>query len=55
MTKHDIDFDGWFDTLALQLSDEGIRFSDRESVRADYDAGKDLFDVVDEILVEPWS
>jgi len=34
------------------LNDKGITFSDEDAARFDYDDGKDLFDVVDEIEQE---
>lgn len=52
MTKDDVNFDDWFDLLTMSLSDQGINFNDAESVRDDYNNGKNLFDVIDEILAE---
>lgn len=52
-TKETQSFDDWFDLLVMQVLDRtGVTFRDRDSVREDYDAGKDLHDVVDEIADE---
>ena len=52
MTRNDTDFERWFDMLQTALSDDGINFRDADSVREDYDGGKDLYDVADEIKAE---
>mgnify|MGYP000167330120 CR=1 FL=1 len=53
MTNEDFDFDTWFNTLALLVLDgAGIEFADQDSVRADFDAGKNVHDVADEIIAE---
>ena len=51
MDKETFDFDMWFDTLAiLVLERTGVEFRDVDAVRADYDNGRDAFDVIDEIV-----
>lgn len=52
MNRIDIDFESWFDMLAEALEEVGVNFRDADSVRDDYDAGKDVYDVVDEIRAE---
>ena len=53
MTKSEFDFDTWFDNLAMMVLDKaGVEFRDQESVREDYEAGKNLADVADEIAAE---
>jgi len=53
MTKDEFDFDTWFDNLCNLVQDKcGVEFSDKDSVRGDYEAGKDCFDVADEIVAE---
>lgn len=53
MTKNDADFDTWFSTLTILVLDAtGVEFRDEDSVRADYDNGKDAHDVADEIIAE---
>lgn len=52
MTNNDTDFDTWFETLVSHLADEGVAFSCRDSVRDDFEGGKDVFDVVDDIKAE---
>jgi len=53
MNKNDCDFDTWFDALVLNINEQtGVNFRDRESVKDDYNAGRDLFDVADEISAE---
>ena len=52
MTHTDTDFETWFDLLSMHLADAGIQFNDADAVRSDYEAGRDLFEVVDEIRRE---
>ncbi len=53
MNKTTHDFEDWFDTLRLIVRDRtGVTFCDRASVRDDYDAGRDMHDVADEIVQE---
>lgn len=53
MTKAELDFETWFDNLVMMVLDEtGCEFRDAESVRADYDAGKNLADVAKDIAAE---
>lgn len=46
------DFDTWFETLVNLLADRGVSFADRDAVQDDYEQGKDVHDVVDEIEAE---
>jgi len=53
MTKNEFDFDTWFDSLAMMVLDQaGVEFHDQESVRQDYENGRNLADVADEIAAE---
>jgi hypothetical protein len=53
MTKTEFDFETWFDSMAGMVMDKsGFAFRDEESVRADYDAGRNCADVADEIAAE---
>lgn len=53
MNKRDAEFDDWYSVLQMHVLDNtGIEFRDEEAVREDYDAGKDVFDVIDEITAE---
>lgn len=53
MTKSDIDFDGWFDVVVMRVEEKsGVAFNDADSVREDYDDGRNAFDVADEIADE---
>lgn len=53
MTNDDFDFDTWFDTLILLVLDgAGVEFQDQDSVRNDYEAGRNVHDVADEIIAE---
>jgi hypothetical protein len=52
MAHKDMEFEEWFEQLVDLLSDEGISFSDPDAVRQDFDKGKSLFDVVDDIKRE---
>lgn len=49
---HTTDFENWFDQLCMHLAEAGIQFADADSVLADYEAGRDLFDVVADIRRE---
>lgn len=52
-TKDDFDFETWFDCLRMNVLDLcGVEFSDEDSVRADYEQGRNLFDVASEIADE---
>ena len=53
MKNSDVDFETWFSTLANLVQDgSGVNFQDEDSVKADYEAGKDVHDVADEIIAE---
>lgn len=53
MQKKDVDFDTWFDTLNITVLERaGVDFKDEDSVRDDYDSGRNVFDVIDEIVAE---
>lgn len=52
MTRNDLDFETWFDLLRDMLAEDGIHFRDADAAREDYDDGKDLYDVIDEIRAE---
>lgn len=53
MNKTSHDFETWFETLQTLVSERThTRFSDADSVRSDYEDGRDVFDVIDEICKE---
>jgi len=53
MTNREVDFETWYDNLtAIILDKSGVDFQDEESVRADYDTGRDCAEVADEIADE---
>lgn len=53
MDKKDFTFDTWFSNLSMLVLDRtGVEFKDADSVKADYDAGKNMYDVADEICAE---
>lgn len=53
MTKDDFDFETWFDSLAVMVLDKtGVELRDPDSVRQDYETGRNLADVADEIAAE---
>lgn len=53
MTKDEFDFETWFDSLAMMVLDKaGVDFRDQESVLQDYEGGRNLADVADEIAAE---
>lgn len=53
MTKSEFDFETWFDSLSAMVLDQcGVDFRDEDSVREDYEAGKNCADVADEVAAE---
>lgn len=53
MTNRETDFDTWFSTLQVNvLEQSGVTFQDHDSVRDDYESGRDVYDVIDEIVAE---
>ena len=53
MDKDSFDFETWFEILAIHVLERtGVEFRDEDAVRADYDNGRDVFDVIDEIVAE---
>lgn len=53
MTNREFDFETWFDSLSMMVLDRtGIEFRDQDSVRQDYEKGRNLADVADEIAAE---
>ena len=53
MTKNEFDFETWFDNLSMMVLDlAGIKFDDKDAVKEDYEQGRNLADVADEIAAE---
>lgn len=53
MTNNDTSFDNYFGVIQVNVLERaGVDFNDEASVRADYDKGRDVFDVIDEICAE---
>jgi len=53
MIKGEFDFEAWFDSLAMMVMEKsGVDFRDEDSVRDDYEAGRNCADVADEIAAE---
>lgn len=53
MVKGEFDFETWFANIAIMVLDKtGVDFKDEESVRGDYEAGKNCSEVADEIAAE---
>lgn len=53
MTNTEFDFDTWFGVLQSNVLDRsGVDFRDEESVRCDFDGGRDVYDVIEEIVAE---
>ena len=53
MTKDEFDFETWFDLLGLMVLDMvGVDLRDPDCVREDYEGGRNLADVAEEIAVE---
>ena len=53
MTKTEFDFDTWFGVLQCNVLDRvRVNFNDADSVRSEYNDGRDVHDVIDEIVLE---
>ena len=53
MTQTEVDFETWFSCLTMQVLDgTGVTFQDEDSVRGDYDNGRDVNEVAAEIIEE---
>ncbi len=53
MTKNEVDFDTYFGNIQMHVLDRvGVETLDEAKIRKDYDAGRDMFDVTDEICAE---
>lgn len=53
MTNRDLDFETWFSALQVNVLEQtGVDFNDENAVREDYESGRDLYDVLDEIVAE---
>jgi hypothetical protein len=53
MTKHEFDFETWFDSLAAMVLDGcGVDFRDPGSVRGDYEDGKNCADMAEEVIAK---
>lgn len=53
MKNNEFDFDTWFSNLSMHVLDRtGVEFHDEDSVRGDYEAGRCMYDVADEICAE---
>jgi hypothetical protein len=53
MTNQEFDFETWFDHLAMMVLDlSGFALRDPDCVREDYEQGRNLADVAEEIAAE---
>lgn len=53
MTNTDTSFEDWFDNLKMYVLDRtGVEFRDADAVRDDYERGRSMYDVADEIAAE---
>jgi hypothetical protein len=53
MVKGEFDFETWFASLAAMVLDKcGVEYCDEDSVRDEYEAGKNCADVAEEIAAE---
>jgi hypothetical protein len=53
MTQDDTDFETWFSVLQTNVLDNtGVEFNDEDAVRGDFEAGRSVYDVIDEITAE---
>lgn len=53
MTKGQLEFEEWFGVLQCEVLDQaGVDFKDMNAVRTEYDSGRSVYDVIDEIVAE---
>ena len=53
MKKPEFDFDTWFGVLQSNVLDRtGVDIKDEDAFRGDYDTGRDVFDVIEEMVAE---
>jgi hypothetical protein len=53
MDNNETDFGTWFGVLQTNVLDRtGVEFKDEDAVREDYDQGRSVYDVIDEIVAE---
>jgi hypothetical protein len=53
MEKPEFSFETWFGTLqTIVLDRTGVDFKDEDSVRQDYEDGRSVYDVIDDIVAE---
>ena len=52
MTNSDMSFRDWSDLVQMNLQEHGVDYDDVESLSGDYHAGRDVMEVVSEILQE---
>lgn len=53
MQNTDVDFETWFGVLQSNVLDRtGVNIKDEDAFRDDYDTGRDVFDVIEEMVAE---
>lgn len=53
MQNTDVDFETWFGVLQSNVLDRtGVDIKDEDAFRGDYDTGRDVFDVIEEMVAE---
>lgn len=53
MTNENTDFETWFSVLQINVLDNtGVDFQDESAVLGDFEAGKCVYDVIDQISAE---
>ena len=53
MQNTDVDFETWFGVLQSNVLDRtGVDIKDEDAFRDDYDTGRDVFDVIEEMVAE---
>lgn len=52
MSKDSLNFDDWFESLVDILAIDSISFRDRDAVEDDYNSGRSVFEVAEEIKAE---
>ena len=55
MDKYNFGFEDWYDTLQMHLGEAGIPYGgvqEEQKARQDYEDGKCVFDIIDDIKAE---
>ena len=53
MSNENLSFDDWFNILQINVLEKtGIEIRDEDAFREDYESDRDVYDVIDEMVIE---